>query len=340
MTRRKIQADWGIGIKHCPACGRLNHLKSDACENGRCNYTFTKLPRHSKSTSQVFASNAGNTSVMTRPPHRPTPLRWLLVSLVPVAALIIVTAIGIATSSLHAPVTAQSNLTDRVEALETRVLENNRAIRSLRTDVRNIRATLTAVPTAPPPPTPTPTLTPSDNVLVVTIARGNVRSGPGTNHGVIGSVQQGDILEGPIEEQNGWYQFCCVDDDQFGWISGTLVNVTSRADLTTWDMYRPEAIEISGEELLRNINAHKDKIVYFKATVFQSLQDGMLISIDNTVSQYRTVRLLYDHDPLRVLERDRIEFVAQVLGPYTYQTAQRGSLTVPALHVIALRLLE
>jgi hypothetical protein len=177
-------------------------------------------------------------------------------------------------------------------------------------------------------------------VLIVTAARGNVRSGPGTNHGVIGSVKEGDILEGPVQEQAGWYQFCCVNDDQLGWISGTLVTVTSRDDLTTWDRVRPEAVEISGEDLIRNINSHKGKIVYYKATVFQSLTDGMLVSIDNTVPQYRTVRLFYDHESLRVLKKDRIEFVAQVLGPYTYQTAQRGALTVPALHVIAVRLLE
>lgn len=159
--------------------------------------------------------------------------------------------IGFNYSRLNAQ-NSQPDLDERVKALETRSLANNRAIRSLRGEIRNLKATLTVVPTVPPAPTSTPTRTPSDKVLIVTAARGNVRSGPGTNHGVIGSVKEGDILEGPVQEQAGWYQFCCVNDDQLGWISGTLVTVTSRDDLTTWDRVRPEAVEISGEDLIKS----------------------------------------------------------------------------------------
>ena len=273
--------------------------------------------------------------------HKPKLLRtkWITAALAAFFAFLTATAIGIFTPPQHQPVAAQSNLNNRVEVLETRTTQNIRAISSLRTDVRALKTAVAAIPTTPPTPTPTPTPEPSANVLVVTIQRGNVRSGPGTNYEVIGSVQEGDVLEGPFDEQNGWYEFCCINTKP-AWISATLVNVTSRKDLTLWDSFRSQAVEVTGEDLLRNIDDHEGSVVYFKAKVFQSLEDGALASLDNTPRQFMVVKLLHDHSDLRLLDQDRIEFVAQVLGPYTYQTAGSGVSTVPALHVIAVRLLD
>ena len=69
-----------------------------------------------------------------------------------------------------------------------------------------------------------------------------------------------------------------------------------------------------------------------------SVDRGLLRSFEGY--RTKTVRLLYNHLPTRILEEDRIEFVAVVQGPYTYQTANRGSITIPLLRVVEVRVLE
>ena len=90
--------------------------------------------------------------------------------------------------------------------------------------------------TAKSAPEPTPTSAvdlnpvPAGSVLVVQVERGNVRAGPGTNHPVIGSVKEGDIIDKLLgRHNNGWYRFCCVDGNKPGWVAGSLV-VERRAE--------------------------------------------------------------------------------------------------------------
>lgn len=92
------------------------------------------------------------------------------------------------------------------------------------TPVANVPATDTPAP-APEEPTATDTPAPTNARLTVTNAVANVRRGPGTNYGIVGSVSQGmqfDVIgKNPAGD---WFQFCCVNGEQ-GWIFGSLVQV-------------------------------------------------------------------------------------------------------------------
>ena len=86
--------------------------------------------------------------------------------------------------------------------------------------------------------TPAPTATPVPNVARFTVktdltaANVNVRTGPSTAFGIIGTVARGaqfDISGRNVE--NTWYQFCCLGG-QTGWIFSALVNVEN-ANLIT-----------------------------------------------------------------------------------------------------------
>ena len=96
--------------------------------------------------------------------------------------------------------------------------------------------------TQPPAPqatdTPAPIATPVPNVARFTVktnltaANVNVRTGPSTAFGIIGTVARGaqfDISGRNVE--NTWFQFCCLGG-QTGWIFASLVNVEN-ANLIT-----------------------------------------------------------------------------------------------------------
>ena len=87
-------------------------------------------------------------------------------------------------------------------------------------------ATATASPTSLPEATPTlePTATPVASVLVRSQTI-NVRAGPDTGFGVISTAPQGtELLVVGSDAEQTWWQVCCVDDDQLGWVSDTVVN--------------------------------------------------------------------------------------------------------------------
>ncbi|MDE0311414.1 MAG: SH3 domain-containing protein [Caldilineaceae bacterium] len=118
----------------------------------------------------------------------------------------------------------QSSLQARVETLEAQVSLLSR-------EISYLQATAEVLDDSTPVPTPTRTPRPipgtDSQTLIVTVETGNVRTGPSTDYQVIGYVQQGQILEGPFSRQNGWYRFCCVNEDQYGWVSGILVREQS-----------------------------------------------------------------------------------------------------------------
>ncbi len=97
-------------------------------------------------------------------------------------------------------------------------------------------ATQAPAPQATEPPAPTDTPVPTVARFTVkpdlTAANVNVRTGPSTAFGIIGTVARGaqfDISGRNVE--NTWYQFCCVGG-QTGWIFSSLVNVEN-ANLIT-----------------------------------------------------------------------------------------------------------
>ncbi len=123
-------------------------------------------------------------------------------------------------------------LEDRISSLETQVEKLKKQVDSLSSKVNKLTAGSTVTPTTVSTATPTHQLNPvpAGSVLVVVVERGNVRAGPGTNHPIIGSVKAGDTIDKPHgRHNNGWYRFCCVDDNKYGWVAGSLV-VERRAE--------------------------------------------------------------------------------------------------------------
>ena len=153
-------------------------------------------------------------------------------------ALITIALLAIVATAFAGIASAQGELTleglaDALAALTGQVSSHEERIAALETRTA-------PTPTATPVPAP-------DTVLVVTIARGNVRAGPGTQHAIVGSVSQGEALEGPCQESGGWYQFCCTDDGENAWISATLVSVKQEGELTAWEEARNAAFESTGK---------------------------------------------------------------------------------------------
>lgn len=230
--------------------------------------------------------------------------------------------------------TTVEELTERVGVMETRLAPT-------------ATPTITSTPISSPTVTTTPTVTPTpiptpdpDSVIVVQVARGNVRSGPGTQHDILAVVQSGDVFQGPIQETSGWYQFCCVNEGETGWISSTLATVQSKEELTEWETARSAAVEIDNADLLRNIEAHVGKHVYYRAYVVQALEEQVLVIPEDAARIQDVIWLIYENSSPRLIAEDHVEFVAEVIDLFTYETAQYGSLTVPLLRVVEVRLIE
>ena len=225
--RRKEQVDWKIGVKHCP-CGQSNHLDEDYCVS--CGFPFGDNPVRRRPRPWRFRSWAAFAVLMGL---LTTPIILGITGWRPSARL------NTATYQ-----STQQNLTSRVLTLE-------RKVRRLEEEVRTQGIALnklTAGPTTGPTPAPTPDVqinpVPAGSVLVVQVERGNVRSGPGTSHPVIGTVTAGQIIEDVLSQHdNGWYRFCCVDGNKPGWLAGSLVALRNKSDVLQQEKARAEAAQ-------------------------------------------------------------------------------------------------
>ena len=136
----------------------------------------------------------------------------LLVISLAVIVPIVILASGM---SITPPVQASPShptLQARVDALETQVSKLSREIGN--------DATVLEKSTPAPTRTPRPS---SEQSLIVIVGAANVRAGPAATHEVLGVVEQGQTLSGPLSTQSGWHQVCCVEGNQQGWISSELV---------------------------------------------------------------------------------------------------------------------
>lgn len=222
----------------------------------------------------------------------------------------------------------QNGIAERLSTLETRTAPTPTPI-----------ATTTPASAAKAKPTPAP-----DTVLVVRATSSNARSGPGTRYGLLGVVTQGDIFVGPLQIESTatstWYQFCCLADDQMAWIPRVHVLVKNKGELTLWEQTQSSVIEVGGEELLRYNDDYVGKIVYFSnVPVVQSLDEEILVVLDSEKFDH-PAWLIYENASPRVIAGDNIDFMAEVVSLYTYETSGRGALTVPLLRVVVLRLAE
>lgn len=67
---------------------------------------------------------------------------------------------------------------------------------------------------------------PAGAYVVVAAEIINVRSGPGTGYDIIGSVSSGEQLPTTgRNEQGDWWQVCCFENEQPGWLYGALLDV-------------------------------------------------------------------------------------------------------------------
>ena len=92
-------------------------------------------------------------------------------------------------------------------------------------------ATSPVAPTAETPPTatPAPPTPPAAARLTVTSDLVNVRSGPGTDFGLVGTAATGESFEVTGRNEAGdWWQICCVNG-QPGWVFGELATVENAA---------------------------------------------------------------------------------------------------------------
>ena len=102
------------------------------------------------------------------------------------------------------------------------------------TDTPEPTATDTPQPTntATPTNTPTYTATPRTTTATIAVERANVRSGPGFDYPVIGTLgRDEDALVNGISEDRGWYQI--VFGPQLGWISAETVRISGNPNIAS-----------------------------------------------------------------------------------------------------------
>ncbi|MCY3903537.1 MAG: SH3 domain-containing protein [Caldilineaceae bacterium] len=211
--QRKQQADWNIKVKNCPL-GHANHQDENYCV--KCDFPFEDNPIRRRRSSRRFGS-------------------WAAFAVL-IGLLISPLVFGITGWRPSAePGTAVYQNTDN--DLASRILNLERKVGWLEEELRSqavILDGLTAKSATDPKPTSTVDLNPvpSNSVLVVQVEQGNVRSNPGINHPIIGTVTAGQIIEDVLgQHDNGWFQFCCVDGDRPGWLASSLVVLRSKADV-------------------------------------------------------------------------------------------------------------
>ncbi|MCO6452510.1 MAG: SH3 domain-containing protein [Caldilineales bacterium] len=104
--------------------------------------------------------------------------------------------------------------------------------------------TFTPAPTDTPSPTPLP-VTPTPEVALkapqmtnpqarATRSDINARSGPGLTFGRVGALTEGrtyDIVG--ANDEGTWWQLCCLDDGQQGWVRADLIEIVGTLDNVT-----------------------------------------------------------------------------------------------------------
>ncbi|MCB0107568.1 MAG: SH3 domain-containing protein [Caldilineaceae bacterium] len=79
-------------------------------------------------------------------------------------------------------------------------------------------------------PQPFPLFAQQSAQVQVTVARANIRSGPGTNHRVITTAARGETFAiVGINAAKSWYQIVLAESER-GWIAASVVTVTGSLD--------------------------------------------------------------------------------------------------------------
>lgn len=97
-----------------------------------------------------------------------------------------------------------------------------------------VDAAPTVAEAAPVAEEPTPTTeapTPTPLPRLVSSGAANARSGPGTDYGLVGAINQGESFDVIGKNADGtWWQFCCVNGQQ-AWVFNDLVTVENAASV-------------------------------------------------------------------------------------------------------------
>lgn len=115
----------------------------------------------------------------------------------------------------------------------------------------------------------------------------------------------------------------------------------------TWQQWKDTAVEMSYAELFRYAEKHVGKLVHFRGEVVQvqerrgDFKLRVLVTsekLGNSEFWSDAVYLHYDDAPVRVLEKDIVSFVAEMLGTKTYSAVLGNTVTIPELRVKSLQI--
>ncbi len=112
--------------------------------------------------------------------------------------------------------------------------------------------------------------------------------------------------------------------------------------LLSFEEWKSQSYIVSYQTLFRNIEDYKGAIVYFRGQVNQAMDNGggfyiLKVAVTPGAYGYWDDDVLLSYQGSRILEKDHIEFIARVVGPYTYSTVLGAARTVPSMVVIGLR---
>ena len=109
-----------------------------------------------------------------------------------------------------------------------------------------------------------------------------------------------------------------------------------------WSHWPETAIQIPYKELFRYAESHIGEKVYFRAKIFQVIEDSgdfiLMAQVTPVTSNLwdDVIRLKYDNAPVRILDDDIVHLVGIMEGLFTYETIRGSKNTVPFITVLKL----
>jgi len=106
---------------------------------------------------------------------------------------------------------------------------------------------------------------------------------------------------------------------------------------------RPQAKEVTFEDLARSTELYVNDLVYYTGEVIQVMEEhgsyAMRVNVtkDDRLDMWSDPILVMCNCPVRPLEQDIVEFVAKVDGRQSYQTVLGATVTLPKVTAQAFR---
>lgn len=107
---------------------------------------------------------------------------------------------------------------------------------------------------------------------------------------------------------------------------------------------KPQTQEVTFEELARNTERYTGKLLYFTGEVIQVVEDSgnytMRINVTKKDFGWNDPILVLCNCPVRPLEQDKVEFIAEVDGRHSYKTVLGATVTLPMVTAKAFKIVE